>query len=70
MRELKSKQVNFVVRPTLYELVKTAAFIRHETVSGLLDGWMRQYVNDNADILRKYVETFPEDDGGDNSEEQ
>ena len=54
-KELKTQAFNAKVRPSVYFQAKKIAYIRRESMSGLLGKWLEQYVDEHQDDLDKYI---------------
>ena len=57
-RELKSKQFNGKIQPSLYEALVKIAYVRREKVNSLLGRFIKDYVDSHKEDLDKWYDVF------------
>lgn len=56
--ETKSKRINILVFPSIHKNISKIAAMKRTSINDLIVSLMRDYVNDNMDIVNKYDEVF------------
>ena len=57
-KELKSKQFNGKVKPSLYEDLTKIVYLRREKINRVLEQWIINYIEEHRDDLDKWYEVF------------
>ena len=60
--ETKSKRLNLLVKPSVYEDFRKIATMEQESVNGLINIIMEQVVNENKEQIDLFNKVFPNDD--------
>lgn len=60
--ETKSKRLNLLVKPSVYEDFRKIATMEQESVNGLINIIMEQVVNENKEKIDLFNKVFPNDD--------
>lgn len=59
--ETKSKRLNLLVKPSVYEDFRKIATMEQESVNGLLNLLMEEVVNENKEQIELFNKVFPND---------
>lgn len=59
-REIKSKRLNLLIKPTLYKNVEKIATMERISTNELINRVLEQYTVEQAELITKYNETFTE----------
>lgn len=59
--ETKSKRLNLLVKPSVYEDFRKIATMEQESVNGLLNLLMEEVVNENKEQIELFNKIFPND---------
>ena len=57
-REIKSKRINLLIKPTLYKNIEKVATMERISTNELINRVLEQYAREQADVIAKYDETF------------
>ena len=57
-REFKAKRLNLMIRPSVHERLVKIAAMKRTSVNDLIDKAMEEYADTNAELVRKYNDTF------------
>lgn len=60
-KETKSKRVNLLVKPSVYEALTKVAAMKRTSVNDLLNTIAAEYAASNAQLIEKYDRTFAEE---------
>ena len=59
-REIKSKRLNLLIKPTLYKNIEKVATMERISTNELINRVLEQYSKDKSELIAKYNETFSE----------
>ena len=59
--ETRSKRLNLLVKPSVYEDFRKIATMQQESVNGLLNLLMEEVVNENKEQIELFNKVFPND---------
>ena len=60
-KEIKSKRLNLLIRPTLYKDIEKIATMERVSTNELINRVLEQYSAEQAELIAKYNETFREE---------
>lgn len=58
VKEIKSKRLNVLLKPSIYERIDKIATMKRISVNELLNIVLDDYANNNQDLINKFNETF------------
>ena len=58
VKEIKSKRLNVLLKPSIYERIDKIATMKRISVNELLNIVLDDYANTNQDLINKFNETF------------
>jgi predicted HicB family RNase H-like nuclease len=59
-REIKSKRLNLLIKPTLYRNIEKVATMERISTNELINRVLEKYTREQAELIAKYDETFKE----------
>lgn len=59
-REIKSKRLNLLIKPTLYRNIEKIATMERISTNELINRVLEQYAREQAEVIAKYDTTFTE----------
>lgn len=57
-RETKSKRLNLVIRPSLYQSIEKIAYMKQNSPNDQISKCLEEYVEKNKDLIEKYDDIF------------
>lgn len=57
-KEVKSKRLNLLLRPSVYESLKKIAWVRQKSLNDLINEALTQYTREETQIIARYNEVF------------
>ena len=58
VKEIKSKRLNVLLKPSIYERIDKIATMKRISVNELINIVLEDYGNNNQDLVNKFNETF------------
>lgn len=59
-QEYKTKRFNLLIKPSTHSAIEKIAAMRRLSVNDLINKVLEAYAQDNAELIRKYDDTFKE----------
>lgn len=60
-KEIKSKRLNLLIKPTIYKDIEKIATMERISTNELINRVLEQYSTEQADLIKKYNDTFREE---------
>jgi len=57
-KETKTKRVNLIIQPTLFEEFKKISYMKKTSTNDLICEVLKKYCSENAELLKRYDEVF------------
>ena len=56
--ETKTQRMNLLLKPSVCEDIQKVAYMKRNSVNGLISDILTEYIEENSDLLEKYKEIF------------